>query len=63
MFICPDGITSNSSLTGPNNTIYINIYIYIYIYVYILVKDVFVFRYEGIHIFPNCINTVIFINK
>ena len=22
-FFCPDGITPNSSLTGPNNTIYI----------------------------------------
>ena len=29
VFICPDGITSNSGLTGPNNTIYIYIYIYI----------------------------------
>ena len=28
-FFCPDGITPNSSLTGPNNTIYIYIYIYI----------------------------------
>ena len=27
-FFCPDGITLNSGLTGPNNT-----YIYIYIYV------------------------------
>ena len=29
-FFCPDGITPNSGLTGPNNT-----YIYIYIYIYI----------------------------
>ena len=28
-FFCPDGITPNSGLTGPNNT---PIYIYIYIY-------------------------------
>ena len=28
-FSCPDGITPNSGLTGPNNT-----YIYIYIYIY-----------------------------
>ena len=26
---CPDGITPNSGLTGPNNTIYIYKYIYI----------------------------------
>ena len=25
-FFCPDGITPNSGLTGPNNTIYIYIY-------------------------------------
>ena len=30
MFFCPDIISLNSSLTGPNNTIYIYIYIYIY---------------------------------
>ena len=30
-FFCPDGITPNSDLTGPNTTIYIYIYIYIYI--------------------------------
>ena len=29
VFFCPDGITPNSGLTGPNNTIYIYIYIYI----------------------------------
>ena len=29
-FFCTDGITPNSGLTGPNNTIYIYIYIYIY---------------------------------
>ena len=34
-FFCPDRITSNSGLTGPNNTIYIYIYIYIDIYIYI----------------------------
>ena len=42
---CPDGITPNSGLTGPNNThthththIYIYIYIYsIYIYIYIYI--------------------------
>ena len=32
---CPDGITPNSGLTGPKNTIYIYIYIYIYICMYI----------------------------
>ena len=26
-FFCPDGITPNSGLTGPNNTIYIYIYV------------------------------------
>ena len=35
LFFCPDGITPNSGLTGPNNT---NIYIYIYIYIYIPVR-------------------------
>ena len=30
-FFSPDGITPNSSLTGPNNT-----YIYIYIYIYMI---------------------------
>ena len=28
-FFCPDGITTNSGLTGPNNTNTIYIYIYI----------------------------------
>ena len=37
VFFFPDGITPNSSLTGPNNT-----YIYIYIYLYIF-KTVFKF--------------------
>ena len=32
VFFCPDGITPNSGLTGPNNTIYIYIYISLYIY-------------------------------
>ena len=31
-FFCPDGISPNSGLTGPNNTyIYINIYFKIFI--------------------------------
>ena len=32
-FFCHDGITPNSGLTGPNNTLYIYIYIYIYVYI------------------------------
>ena len=32
-FSSPEGITPNSGLTGPNNSIYIYIYIYIYTYV------------------------------
>ena len=31
MICCPEGITPNSGLTGPNNT---HTYIYIYIYIY-----------------------------
>ena len=31
MFFCPDGITPNSGLTGPNNTMYVCMYVYIYI--------------------------------
>ena len=33
-FSCPEGITPNSGLTGPNTT---TIYIYIYIYIYIII--------------------------
>ena len=36
MVFCPDGITPNSGLTGPNN---IYIYIYIYIYIWNLIKN------------------------
>ncbi len=36
-FSCPEGITLNSGLTGPNKAIYIY-YIYIYIYIYILIN-------------------------
>ena len=36
-FFCTDGITPNSGLTGPKNTIYI----YIYIYIYIIQTNVF----------------------
>ena len=39
-FFCPDGITPNSGLTGPNNThthTHTHTYIYIYIYIYIYV--------------------------
>ena len=38
-FFCPDGITPNSGLTGPNNT-YIYIYIHIYIYIYIYTRAI-----------------------
>ena len=41
VFFCPDGITPNFGLTGPNNT-YVYIYIYIYThthtYVYVLMN-------------------------
>ena len=34
VFFCPDGITPNSGLTGPNHT-----YIYIYIYIVVCVCE------------------------
>ena len=46
VIFCPDGITPNSGLTGPNNT-YIYIYIYIYTHIY---KYVFMYSYICIHI-------------
>ena len=35
MFFCPDGITPNSGLTGPNNT-------YIYIYLRVQIRNILV---------------------
>ena len=54
-FSCPEGITPNSGLTGPNNT-----YIYIYIYIYIVLHHVFLYACLTEESRPRC-NVQLFI--